>query len=669
MPISREYQQYLEAELTKRKPTIFETVCNRLGAKIPMGIPIGKDTEQKMWQQLEFVGWKTTPKDIYRGAIAVGVLGLLIGIAIFALNAALGRPATVNTSAVNFIDPIFGIIALAGGGLLAYYFTVYLSHAVTFTRIRATADLLLSVLYMVISLRITPNFENALLFSALNITGTVGRDLKKIVWDMSLGKYESADEALEHFANKWKQENEEFAEAIDVLRTSSFKAEGERAKLYEEAINIILERNTDRMKNYTQKLANPVAIINYLGITLPVLTIILFPILTIFLTEAIPPYLLVVVYNVLLPIVVWWMINDTLARRPLSFAQRDIATHPDAHKIGTARFGKKTYKLWPFSLMVLGGFVALGLLLIYTDKETISLQKILGGVSIIWGAVGAIVVYSYFSYRGNDKIRDEIAETEGEFAEALFELGLILNTGYSVETSVEKLLKKIRNLKISFLFERALDNIRKFGHTFERAIFDPETGVIRYYPSTIIRNILKIFSEALKKGSKTTAMAMISVSTYMKNVNRVEQFLRELIAETTAEMQFMMTLLVPVSMGIIIGLAALLSLVLYNVSLFFSTVTAITQNLPIGQNSLISVLGDIKRVVPIEWLTVIVGSYMIEVLLSLSVLISTLRYGEDSIEKHKTIANGLFIGTLIFTVVGVITFVAFKGIVNIGFGA
>lgn len=652
MPISREYQQYLESELTKRKPTIFETVCNKLGSRLPIDIPLSKDKEQKMWQQIEFVGFKTTPKDVYRGAIAIAGIAVLIGIVLVLVGA----------------DMIFDMIAFGGGAMLAFYMTIYLGHAVTFTRIKATADLLLSILYIVISLRITPNFENALLFAAVNTTGTVGRELKKIVWDLSLGKYESADEAMEFFANRWKQENEEFSEAIDVLRTSSFKAEDERAKLYEEAINIILERNTDRMKNYTQKLAQPIAIINYMGITLPVLTIILFPILTIFLTQAIPPYLLVVVYNVLLPIIVWWMINDTLMRRPLSFGTRDVSTHPNAHKIGTMVIGKKTYKIWPFSMMILGVMVSLGLYLIFTDNHTISLQKILGGMSILWGAVGAIVLYSYFSYRGNDKIRDEIVETENEFAEALFELGLILNTGYSVETSVEKLLKKIKNLKISFLFERALDNIRKFGHTFERAIFDNETGVIKYYPSTIIRNILRIFSEALKKGSKTTATAMISVSTYMKNVNRVEQFLREMISETTSEMQFMMSLLVPVSMGIIIGLAALLSQVLYNVSVFFSNLGDIKNNLPIGNTGLLSVLGDIKRVMPVEWLTIVVGAYMIEVLLSLAVLISTLKFGEDSIEKHKMIANGLFLGMTIFTIVGTIVFVAFTGIVSLGFG-
>jgi hypothetical protein len=652
MPISRDYQQYLAAELEKRTPSFFEAVCNLVGPKLPIDIPIGKETEQKMWQQLQFVGYKTTPTDIFRTAIGIAIAGILIGLSLLLVKA----------------DSIFTMIAFFGGILISYYWTVYLNQAVTFTRIRATPDLLMSVLYMVISLRITPNFENALLFAASNTSGVIGRDLKKTVWDLSMGKYESADEALGAFADRWKNENEEFAEAIDVLKTSTFKAEGERSKLYEESINIILERNTDRMKKYTQELAGPISIINYLGITLPVMTVILFPIMTLFMPNAVPPYLLVILYNVLLPIIVWWMINYTLMKRPISFGVRNVDNHPDAHKIGTMRIKNKIYKIWPFSIAILFTFIALGLFLIYGigQKDPITLEKVLGGLSIVWGAAGAVCFYSYFSYKGNDKIRDDVVSTENEFSEALFELGLILNSGYSVESSVEKLVKKIKNLKISLLFERTLDNITKFGYTFEKAIFDKEVGTIKYYPSTMITNILRVFSEALKKGSKTTANAMMSVSTYMKNVTRVENFLREMISETTSEMQLMVSLMIPVSMGIIVGLSALLTLILFNISQFFGVIAKQAIQLPVGDNSILSVLGSIDKVVPIEWLTVIVGSYMIEVTLSIAVLMSTLRSGEDSIEKHKTMANSLFMGTVVFSLVAVLVFLAFKGIIQLG---
>jgi len=80
MAISREYQKYLASELYKRKPTIFETISNKIGGRIPIDIPIDKDTRHKMWQQIEFVGWKTKPENIYKAAnnIAFSKFGVIL---------------------------------------------------------------------------------------------------------------------------------------------------------------------------------------------------------------------------------------------------------------------------------------------------------------------------------------------------------------------------------------------------------------------------------------------------------------------------------------------------------------------------------------------------------------------------------------------------------------
>lgn len=652
MPISQEYRQYLASEVKKEKPGFYEKMTNALGTKMPFNLPINQEDYKKMSDALEFVGYKTKPEYVYKTGLMIVILSLLAAAGTYFLASSL----------------LFAGMVVVSGLALGYYAIVYVSHAVRYTRIKATSDLLLAVLYMVISLRLTPNLENALVFAAVNIGGVVGKDLKKISWDLSLGKYDNADEAIEAFSRKWRHENDEFSEAIDVIRTSAFRGEAERNKMYEEAINIILERNTDRMKSYTQNLTNPVAIINYLGITLPVLTIILFPILTIFLSTAIKPSLLVIVYDVVLPIVVYWLMMDTLRSRPLSFGEVDISSHPDAHKIGTFKFGKKTLPILPFSITLGAILILLGSYLIFSIPDTpenkVSFQKIAGGLTIVWGIASAFILYSYLSYRKNIAIRETIVQTEDEFTTSLYELGLILQGGYSVETSVEKLVRKIRNLKISFLFQKALDNIKGFGYTFEKSIFDPNVGVIRYYPSSMIRNILRIFVESLGRGSRTTAVAMMSVSGYLKSVKRVEQFLKEMLSETTAEMQFMMSLLVPVACGIIVGLAALMTLVVVQIGQMFNRLTGLASNIPFDQPSLLSVIGDPSRIVPIEWFAIIVGVYMIEVILTLAIFVSSLRNGEDSLEKHRAIANGLILGMVVFTIVSVLVFVLMRGFVQ-----
>lgn len=645
---SREYKQYLISEVQKPKPTWYEKLVNGFG-KIPFEYPVDRDAEQRIRSQADFVGYEIKPSAIYTSAIFIVIISIISSILIFLFTN----------------SPLALLVGIFSGAGFAYYIYSYLPNQVKFTRIRATSDLLLSVLYMVISLRITPNLENAVVFASANVSGNVGRDLKKIVWDMSLGKY-TGDDALEVFAKKWREENDEFSEAIDIIRTSVFKGETERLKMYEEAVNVILERNSERMKTYSTQLNTPVTVINYMGITLPVLTVILFPIMTIFLSQAIRPHLLVLLYNVALPLLVYWMMIDTLKKRPISFGAVDISTHPDAYKIGTYRTKNKIIPLLPISFVVAGAIISLGYLLIRFDPNPISLLKIGGGLAIVWGVSLGIIIYSYFSYRKNIKIKQDIVATENEFTEALYELGLILSSGYSVETSIEKLLTKIRNLKISFLFTKTLNNVKELGMTIQKAIFDPKDGVIKYYPSKLIKNVLQIFVEALQRGSQTTAVAMMSVSGYLKSVRRVEDYLKEILQETTSEMQFMLAILVPVALGIIVALAGLLTSVLVQISQLLATLTGLSGQSPFSQPNLLGVLVDIKNIVPIEYFVIIVGVYMIEVVITLAMFLSALQYGEDPLEKHKLIANGLFRGMLIFSAVSLFTYVAFSGLVKIG---
>ncbi len=649
MTESKEYRQYLTAEVQKPKPTWYENLVNSFG-KIPITFPVDKDAEKRITEQASFIGYEIKPSSIYITSIFIFILALVASVAtLFYTGSMLAL-----------------LVGIMGGAGLAYYIYSYLPNQLAFTRIRATSDLLLSVLYMVISLRITPNLENALVFASVNVGGIVGRDLKKIAWDMSLGKYKTGDDALEIFARKWKQENNEFSEAIDIIRTSSFKAESERLKMYEEAVNVILERNTDRMKTYSAELNNPVNIINYLGITLPVLTIILFPVMTIFLSQSIRAELLVLIYNVALPLIVYWMMMETLKKRPISFGVVDISTHPDAYKIGTYKIKNKIIPLLPISIAVSISLIALGYFIIQSEESMISLSKIIGGLVVIWGIAAGIIIYSYFSYRKNIKIKEDIIITENEFTEALYELGLILSSGYSVETSIEKLLTKIRNLKISFLFTKTLNNVKEFGMTIQKAIFDQNEGVIKYYPSKLIKNILQIFVESLNRGSKTTAVAMMSVSGYLKSIKRVEEYLKEILQETTSEMQFMLAILVPVATAIIVAIAGLLTSVLVQTSMFLATLTGLSSNPIFSQQNTLGSLVDVTRIVPIQWFVLIVGGYMLEVILTLAIFLAALKHGDDPLEKHKLIANGLFRGMLIFTVISLITFVTFNGLVKIG---
>lgn len=650
MAVPREYIKYLKAEMEKERPTWFEKICNSLG-RFPITIPVGKETEKKVSAQLAFTQTRVKVSSVYSAAILTAILGIGLSIPLFL-----------------FVESLFGMLSLGFGLGIAYYISIYPSLNVKYYRIHASSDLLLSILYMVISLRIIPSLENALLFAAINISGPVGRSLKKVAWDMEIGKFENPDQALEFYADTWRQENEEFAESIDIIRTSVLKSTSEREEMYQESIDVLLDRNMERMKRYTAQLTTPVALINYIGIMLPVLTIILFPIMTIFLAEAIKPMLLVVMYNVVLPVIVYWLMKQTLMTRPFSFAAIDISKHPDAHKIGYYKIktkkGHMQLPLMPIAVIIGGLIMGLGGWIIFTTTEPVSIFKVIGGITITWGIAAAVILFSYFSYRKNIEIKDKIKTTEQEFTEALYQFGLILGSGYSVEASLQKLIGKIKNLKIADLFASALDRIKTLGLTLERAFFDKDLGVIKYYPSKLIYNILKILTESLQKGSATTAMAMMSISNYLKSIRKIEDYMRELLQESTSEMKFMLTVMVPVAAAITIALAALMTNIVYQLSLVFANLTGLSDQIPFSSPTLLNTLVDVNKIIPIEWFSIIVGIYMVEIVFILAGYLSSLQYGQDPLERFKLLSNGLISSMIFLTLISVLVYMAFSGLVN-----
>ena len=69
------------------------------------------------------------------------------------------------------------------------------------------------------------------------------------------------------------------------------------------------------------------------------------------------------------------------------------------------------------------------------------------------------------------------------------------------------------------------------GMSLEEAIFNLNRGAIIYYPSNLISTSMRILIESVKKGLKIAAQSLMSISEYLKNINKVEQRLKDLLAE------------------------------------------------------------------------------------------------------------------------------------------
>jgi hypothetical protein len=635
-----------------KKGAWYEFLCSTLGKTFDF--PLDENDVERLSKDLKFSNLNIKPNHIYSTVILVLFIGLVI------------------TAALLFFNfYFFGLLILFGILGFVYYLTIYPAYLTRYHRINATNDLVQTIFYLVVSLRLTPNLESALAFASNNVKGIVGQDLKKMMWEMSSGLYRSADQVLESFANKWKKENLEFYEAMHLIRMSTLQRKDKREKILDEAVNLMLQGNMERMKHYASELRNPLMIITTLGITLPVLTIIIFPILTIFMASSIDPVLLFLFYDLILPVLVYYIMDQALQSRPLSLGKIDISEHPKAKpmKYFDINLRLKRLNVPTLWISVLLGFVIflIGFFASKQSTEPVSLLNIGGGLIMLGGITCSIIVYSFVHYSRNINIRDEIKETEREFDEILFQLGYTLSTGIPLEAALQESVKKTKDLKISKLFNTALSNIKRFGFTFRRALFDNKYGVLKYYPSQIIRTTMNMIADSLEKGVAGISKTVLSVSKYLKSMHLVEEHIKDILDETTSSMKMMMALLVPIASGAVVGMATIMTMVLFQIEKLLGDVLGLSKAYPQSfEAGTLGGLVDIKNVMPAEIFLVVVGIYMLEIIVMLAIFIASLEHGNDPLDKHKLIATNVLFGFLIFSGCILFIYFIFRNLITFG---
>jgi len=527
-------------------------------------------------------------------------------------------------------------------------------------RIKASSEMILSVVYMTIAMKVVPNIEYAVRFAASNLTGPLALDLKKVIWNVYTGKFVSVSNALDEFINKWKRESEEFTGAIYLIKTSFFESYGEREEVLNEAVSLILNGTKERMKHYAQELKTPLTILNALGILLPILGLIFFPMFSIFLPNLIQPGALIVGYDIILPISIYWFMNSYLERRPYSFHQPDVSKHPKFRK-------EKISKI----LIILSLILCL-MLTVFGYYQTTLTNKtfnlIIYSLLITGSITICIVSYTFFSVVQKLKLRGEIAKIESELGVALFQLGMLLKRGMPIENTLMNLKPRIKDLKISKMFDHILYNMRNLGMGFEQAVFDKNNGVINFYPSKMISAVMKAIIEISKSGNVVLSHAMISISRYLKDMHTVEEELNDQLSDVTSTMRIQALMLAPLTAGIVVALTGIVSDIL---AVFRSAIDKIQSTLSsygifgdIGNGVFIQMI-NVNRLMPIHIFQLIVGIYMTEVVIMLAIFLSTIEHGGDELLKKYSIGKLLLLGTVIYTGVILLVYSSFISLMPI----
>ncbi len=630
---SREYKIFRRREM--RKLSWYEKLTRFSGKILKVSPP--EDMKKEIESAVKFTELRVKPEDVMSLFILTITFFVSLAIALF-LSGAI---------------PAVGALVMASLGLpVGYFFYRYPANLLKEMRIKASSEVILAILYMVVSMRISQNLERALRFAAANISGPLAWDMRRLIWDMEMGKYYSAWDAIDDYISKWKSENEEFAEALRLIRDSTTQTPDKTNVILDEALNVVLDGSKTRMKHYVQDLKLPIMIIHMMGIVLPILGSIMAPLVAIFMADIARPEHFIIGYDIVLPVLILWLINNTLRKRPITFSETKLTGHPGLPKKNHVLIKGKSVPAVFFALIVLIALTSYPFIFFLENPEMLMAGMVGRKIEIFPLAMAGLIIlgiglslatYFYLSTFQRKRIQDEIRSIESDFELALFQLGNRMSSGVPPEVAIEKCIDDVKDLKIANLFRMTLRNMKSLGMTFEAAFFDRKYGALNYFRSELIKNIMHAIVDTARKGVGYASETMFRIARYLKNIKETQEYMRDLLEDTLSTMKFQAYLLTPMVTGLVVSMADIIIVVLSKLGEYVDALGI--DEFGLGNFSL--AFGSVESCMSPELFQLIIGVYLIEVLIILAIFTTKISEGESKTSQWYLASKMLFVGLVL----------------------
>ncbi|MBI2043507.1 hypothetical protein HYT25_03910 [Candidatus Pacearchaeota archaeon] len=666
---SREYitfKQEMVPEITR-----YEKLCKSLGNILKLNV--SKKDEAKIRRSIETAHLDIEPSQALTLSVmaflGIFFLGLLISFAVVLIN-----------GTIQAFPFLFFFLTLILSLFLFYFFNGYPQRLANQWRLKASSQMVPAILYIVVYMRHTPNLEKAIAFASQHLQYPLALDFKKVFYDVEIGRFSTIKESLDNYLENWRTENTEFIESFHLIESSLFEPDNNRRiLLLEKSLQVILDGVYDKMLRFTHDVRSPLTNVYMLGVVLPTLGLALLPLASAMVGDFLKWYHVIILFNMIIPFFVFYLTDKILYQRPGGYGESELLERNPLYP--------KYRSNEPFftSFLIILPFLLIGILpliFLYTSiPELFGLEKdytfaqlglgffgkegffgFLDSNGRITGpfGVGALIlsmfiplgVAMFFSLAYQKKTKDLILERENtkqlekEFNNSLFQLGNRIGNGIPPEIAFGRVAESTKGLRTEDFFRKVNYNIRQGGMSVEKAIFDSRRGALNYYPSELISTSMRVLVEASKKGLNIAALSLISISEYVKNINKITERLRDMLAEIISDMKSNMTFLAPLLSGIVVGLAAMITSILNRLNV--ANLSETTGAVGIGNFGTILSIFDITKMIPPYYLQIAIGIYIIQITFILTRALVVIDSGEDKLQRTNLTAKNLMKGMTLY---------------------
>jgi hypothetical protein len=682
--VSKQYQRYLESE--KEEPdTFYERLAWKFSSLKPFDLrdmPFPTSLVDSLDESIDESRLDVTTEDI--GSLLLIPLLFLIPVAL-----------------ISFLLVPQGIaLILATTPLLWSYWVIsYPSFKATVVKIRFSDEALRVILHMALRLERNPNLERAVRASVDYTEGPLSTDLAKIMWDTEIQKRSNIRKAISDRMQVWSEFSPDFVESLELLLDSVAATNDERRRIIDKSQQKMIESVKTKMQQFARNLSSPVKIVNMAGIVLPLMGLIMFPLISIFLSEGqgigMVTIYLAFGYTVILPMFLFFLIKRLISKRPGAYSHpplKNVPNLPPKDKI-TFTVNEQKYQLPLKKTAILVGFIIMipGILYFadlfynmitlstavnpesgiptsesYTEfinqqyKVENAVPNIITAMTVFWGAVAGLITYFLGRSYGRKKTRERIEEIENGLELGLTEMENAFSKGKPAERVVYDVINKYDEVDkkehpLRSFFAQILNLIQQQGFKFRKAVFDEKQGAINYYPSDLLRNSLRVVTSSISKGPKKTAEAIRSVNKYISNKRETEEVINRLLDETVTQLKIQAKYISPIITAMAASVATVIVQVLYGIS---QQLEALEEQLSVGGQTVssgltenIAIIQNIDSAVPPTVLLLIVSTYCIEVSIILAYFSNGIENGFDPINRDIQISKNLIYSCLIFSII------------------
>ena len=679
---SKEYTKFRE----EMSPEFsgYERLCKTLGNIIKLKVSekdsakVKKDLDSA---HLDIEPWQALGLSVM-SFLSVFLLGLLASIAIALVKGDLGQ------------FPVgFFILSVMVSIFLFYYVNGIPARIANRWRLKASSQMVPAILYVVVYMRHTSNLEKAIAFAAENLEYPLSLDFKKVFYNVEIGKFSTIKESLDNYLQSWRDYSSEFIESFHLIESSLFEPDnGRRISVLEKSLQVVLDGVYEKMLVFTHDVKAPLTNSYMLTVMLPILGITLIPLASAMMGGAIKTSQIIILYNLIIPFLAFFMMDKIMIMRPGGYGETSLLEKNPYYPEYKNRSHYWSALIVCLPLFVIGFLPlifqytslpsVLGLQSDYTfseiglgifgdsglfDFKTTGTGSAavttgpFGPMAVLFGLFIPLGLALFFSIAYKNRTKNLIKERvktrklENEFNSSLFQLGNRLGNGVPPELVFGKVAEGTRGSITGEFFAKVNSNIRQLGMSVESAIFDSRRGALMYYPSDLIATSMKILVESSKKGLNIAAVSLMSISEYVKNIHKITERLKDLLAEVVSDMKSNMTFLAPLLSGIVVGLALMITSILNKLDL---ANLAGADTATIGNFESVLSIFELTKMIPPYYLAIAIGIYLVEITFILTRTLVTIDSGDDRLETvNKTGAN-LKRGITLFFVISVLTTIA-----------